>query len=145
MARSPEKLGPSPCGLTSVSQCIRVSLQAQAGQEHVKKKTQRASSLQEGSHLHGGRLIKSDGKCLGGTSPAVADYHPSSLTFQHRPSHLQTARSAFPPGFSQSSYSITTFTTQESREGNHISHLLKLAIVHETEQTLHLTAMNDLT
>lgn len=48
MARSPEKLRPSRSGLTSISQHIRVSLQTQAGWEHVKKESQRASSLQEG-------------------------------------------------------------------------------------------------
>ena len=71
--------------LTSISQHIRVSLQTQAGWEHVKKENQRASSLQEGFHLHGGRLVRSDGKCLGETSPPEAAYWPSSLTFQDRP------------------------------------------------------------
>lgn len=85
MARSPEKLRPSRSGLTSISQYIRVSLQTQAGWEHVKKENQRASSLQEGSHLHGGRLVRSDGQCLGETSPPEAAYWPSSLTFQDRP------------------------------------------------------------
>ena len=85
MARSPEKLRPSRSGLTSISQYIRVSLQTQAGCEHVKKENQRASSLQEGSHLHGGRLVRSDGKCLGETSPPEAAYCPSSLTFHDGP------------------------------------------------------------